>query len=180
MIAPILGGKIPKALGGSQYCLGLHARCRVRRPAFHLRNERSSAPQKSGLVRDRYVIVEQQSCSRRTLSHHAATAMASRPKSSGGYKRSVASERARYMCAPLSAGLGFGARHARLGRRIANGDILLPVLRLRGPKPDQRLLALAREMRACGEETLARAETFPRRVRPAEDAQPSRSSPGAR
>src|SRR5258708_7034 len=77
-------------------------------------------------------------CSRRTLSRHAAAAMASRPKSSGGYKRSVASERAVYMCAPPAPFITNPQRGAWLwrapceaGEAIANNDILLPVLRLR-------------------------------------------------
>ena len=64
--------------------------------------------------------------------------MASRPKSSGGYKRSVASERAVYMCAPPAPFITNPQRGAWLwrapceaGEAIANNDILLPVLRLR-------------------------------------------------
>jgi hypothetical protein len=151
--------KSPRPLEGANTVLVLRARCRVPRPAFHQRDERSSAPsQKSGLSAIGCDSGTANCCSRRItfLSCSGRDGVAAEVVRGLQAQRS---ERARYiyivyMCAPPVPFITNPQRGAWLGapceagEAIANSDILFPVLRLWGPKPDQRLLSLAREMRA--------------------------------
>ena len=190
-MAPILGGKIPRPLEGASTVLDFaRGAAFLDRPFTSvtrgvvppLRNR--ACPRSVVIVEQRIVVLGA------LLSCHAAAAMASRPKSSGGYKRSVAS-RARYIYIyvyvrapgplhykPSARGLAL-ERHAKLGRR---SPIVIFYSLFCDCGAQSRTKDFYRSPGRC-ERALKKPWRAPKPFQdayPADNAQPSRSAPAAR